>query len=141
MTLLLLILLLFAYIYGAMTDYKRREIEDKVSIAIITISIIAIIILPSDSVLYIPFTERIAMLVVFFIASVIPAGVGGGDMKILMATGFCFGFAGSAFILILTAVGAAIIGIKKKVKAIPLASVMLLPTILLLSLSVIYEIN
>ena len=137
MTLILLALLLCAYFYGAVTDFKRREIEDKVSIAIMAISIIAIIILPSDSVLYIPLTERFVMLVVFFIASVIPAGVGGGDMKLLMATGFCFGFAGSAFILILTAVGAVIIGMTKKVKAVPLASVMLFPTILLLSFSIL----
>ncbi len=140
MTLPLLIALLCAYVYGAFTDYRRREIEDKVPIIIMVASIIAIFLLPEDSVLYIPLVERIIMMVSLGIVAFIPNGIGGGDMKLLMATGFCFGFAGTLFIMVLTAIGSILLRLIKKMKKVPMATVMLLPTIMLLLVTIKIEI-
>ncbi|HWQ77870.1 MAG TPA: A24 family peptidase, partial [Anaerovoracaceae bacterium] len=122
MTLLLMFLLFCAYFHGAVTDYRRREIEDKVPIAIMAVSIIAMVILPKDSALYIPLIERIVMLAVFGIMAFLPNDIGGGDIKLLMATGFCFGFAGSLFIMLLSAIEAVILRFSKNMKNVPLAS-------------------
>jgi Flp pilus assembly protein protease CpaA len=140
MTLFLLFVLLGAFIYGAYTDYKRREIENIVPIIIMAVSVIAIFLLPENSVLYIPTKERTIMLAVLGVISFIPNGIGGGDMKLLMATGFCFGFTGSLFILLLAAVESVALRQIKKMKQVPLASVMLLPAAALLLLSIQYEI-
>lgn len=101
-------------------DYRKRIIPDWTWIAIFLIGSISVFLLP-----YPTLTQRtIGFLlpgVTLFYLAMKYGGVGGGDIKLTAALGFCFGLYGLAVILFFALVPACLYAKVTKQKSVPLA--------------------
>ena len=115
--------LLFAFllVYAAISDIKRREVDDWVWVSILIVSLIG----SGGS-----FLGAVITALPFFIPALLKGGIGGGDVKLMLACGAMLGVWGgliqTVLALTLAAVFAIGILIKKgftacKKTAIPLA--------------------
>lgn len=107
-------------LWAAITDFRKRIIPDWTWIAILLIGATSAFQLP-----YPTLFERIAGfllpgLCLFFLA-VKFGGVGGGDIKLTVAMGFCFGLYSLAAILFFALVPACIYAKATKQRSVPLA--------------------
>lgn len=107
-------------LWAAVTDFRKRIIPDWTWIVIILIGAASAFQLP-----YPTLFERIAGFLLpgislFFLAMKY-GGVGGGDIKLTAAMGFCFGLYGFAAILFFALVPACIYVKATKQKSVPLA--------------------
>lgn len=107
-------------LWAAVTDFRKRIIPDWTWIVIILIGAASAFQLP-----YPTLFERIAGFLLpgislFFLAMKY-GGVGGGDIKLTAAMGFCFGLYGFAAILFFALVPACIYVKATKQKNVPLA--------------------
>lgn len=117
-------------ICAAVTDWNKRIIPDWTWIAILMVGLAAAVISESISrdveyILYIPLPERVAGLlfpaVSFLIIAFKWGGVGGGDIKLTAALGFCFGLYGLTAILFFSVITACIYARATRQKSVPLA--------------------
>lgn len=117
---LLLLLCAIPLLWAAVTDYRKRTIPDWTWIIILLIGIVSAFLFPLP-VLY----ERIAGFLLsglcLLLLAVKYGGVGGGDIKMTAAMGFCFGLSGLAVILFFALISAGIYTVTTKQKSIPLA--------------------
>lgn len=108
-------------VWAAMTDLKKRIIPDWTWIAILLIGIASAFLLPSPA-LY----ERIAGFLLPGLCLLLLAmrygGIGGGDIKLTAAAGFCFGLNALAFMLFFALIPACIYAVATRQKSIPLAT-------------------
>ncbi len=109
-------------LWAAITDFKKRIIPDWTWIAIILTGGISAFLLKTP---YPPLFERIMGfllpgLCLFFLA-VNFGGIGGGDIKLTAAMGFCFGLYSLAVILFIALLPACIYAKATKQKSVPLA--------------------
>lgn len=117
-------------ICAAITDWKKRIIPDWTWIAILMVGLACAVISEGISwdveyILYIPLPERVAGLlfpaVSFLIIAFKWGGVGGGDIKLTAAMGFCFGLYGLTAILFFAVIPACVYAGATKQKSVPLA--------------------
>ena len=107
-------------LWAAVMDYRKRIIPDWTWIAILLIGAASAFLLPYPALL-----ERIVGfllpgLCLFFLAAK-SEGVGGGDIKLTAAMGFCFGLYSLAVILFIALLPACIYAKATKQKSVPLA--------------------
>jgi len=107
-------------LWAAVMDCRKRIIPDWTWIAILLIGLISAFLLPSPA-LY----ERIAGfllpgLCLLFLAMRY-GGVGGGDIKLTAAAGFCFGLTALAAILFFALPPACVYGLATRQRSVPLA--------------------
>lgn len=109
-------------LWAAITDYRKRIISDWTWIALLLIGGVSASFF---NVPYISLLERILGLLLpgmsLLILAVKYGGIGGGDVKLTAAMGFCFGLYGLAFILFFALIPAWIYASTTKQKSIPLA--------------------
>ena len=109
-------------ICAAITDMKKRIIPDWTWIAILLIGGVSAFFFKTP---YLPLFDRIVGFL-FPAASLIfiaikYVGVGGGDIKLIAAMGFCFGMFGIAAILLFAAIPTCIYSFVTKQRSVPLA--------------------
>ena len=109
-------------LWAAVTDFRKRIIPDWTWIAILLIGGVSVFMLKTP---YPTLFERIAGFLLpgisLFLLAIKYGGVGGGDIKLTAAMGFCFGLYGFAVILFFALVPACIYAKVTKQKSIPLA--------------------
>ena len=107
-------------VWAAVTDLRKRVIPDWTWIAVILIGAASAFLLP-----YPALPERIAGLLLpglcLFFLAVKFGGVGGGDIKLTAALGFCFGLYSLAAILFFALPPACIYAKATRQKSVPLA--------------------
>lgn len=107
-------------VWAAITDFRKRIIPDWTWIAILLIGGTSAFLLPYPTLL-----ERIAGFLLpglcLFLLAVKYGGVGGGDIKLTAAMGFCFGLYSLAAILFFALIPACIYAKATKQKSVPLA--------------------
>jgi leader peptidase (prepilin peptidase)/N-methyltransferase len=107
-------------VWAAITDFRKRIIPDWTWIAILLIGGTSAFLLPYPTLL-----ERIAGFLLpgisLFLLAMKYGGVGGGDIKLTAAMGFCFGLYSLAAILFFALVPACIYAKVTKQKSVPLA--------------------
>ena len=107
-------------LWAGVTDYQRRIIPDWTWIAILLIGLVSAFLLPAPA-LY----ERIAGLLLpglcLLLLAVRYGGIGGGDIKLTAASGFCFGLNALAFILFFALIPACIYAVATRQRSVPLA--------------------
>lgn len=107
-------------IWAAITDFRTRIIPDWTWIVILLIGIVSAFLLPSPV-----FYERLAGLLIPGICLLLLAmkygGVGGGDIKLTAAIGFCFGLNTLAAILFFALIPACIYAKATRQRSVPLA--------------------
>ena len=107
-------------IYGAIIDYKRREIPDIVPIVIVLCGLSLDL-----SVVYGIVWLTIMMLGLWLVSKLTETDIPGGDVKLLCALSFTCGLAETAIILTLTALGALLVSViihRKILRKIPLCT-------------------
>ncbi len=108
-------------VWAAITDYRKRIIPDWTWIVILLTGIVSIFLLPVPA-LY----ERIAGFLLpgacLLILAIKYGGVGGGDIKLTAAIGFCLGLYSLAAILFFALLPACIYAKATKQKSIALAT-------------------
>jgi leader peptidase (prepilin peptidase)/N-methyltransferase len=109
-------------LWAAVTDFRKRIIPDWTWIAILLIGGVSAFMLKTP---HPPLFERIAGFMLpgisLFLLAMKYGGVGGGDIKLTAAMGFCFGLYGLAAILFFALIPACIYTKVTKQKSIPLA--------------------
>ena len=109
-------------LWAAVSDYRKRIIPDWTWIAVLLIGGVSAFLFITP---YIPLLERILGLllpgVTLLFLAVKYGGVGGGDIKLTAAMGFCFGLCGLAAILFFALLPAWIYAKATKQKSVPLA--------------------
>jgi leader peptidase (prepilin peptidase)/N-methyltransferase len=108
-------------VWAAVTDYRKRIIPDWTWIVLLLIGIASAFLLP-----YPTLVQRIAGfllpgLCLFFLAMKY-GGVGGGDIKLIAAIGFCFGLNALAVILFAALLPACIYAKATRQRSVPLAT-------------------
>lgn len=109
-------------IWAAITDFRKRIIPDWTWIAVLLIGGVSAFLF---NIPYIPLLERIlgfmlpGVSLLFF--AVKYGGVGGGDIKLTAAMGFCFGLYGIVAILFFALLPACIYAKATRQKSVPLA--------------------
>lgn len=107
-------------LWAAVTDYQRRIIPDWTWIAILLIGLVSAFLLPVPA-----FYTRIVGLLLpgicLLLLAVRYGGIGGGDIKLTAALGFCFGLNALAFILFFALIPACIYAVATRQKSVPLA--------------------
>lgn len=107
-------------LWAAVTDFRKRIIPDWTWIAILLIGGVSAFMLPYPTLL-----ERIAGFLLpglcLFLLAMKYGGVGGGDIKLTAAMGFCFGLYSLATILFFALIPACIYVKATKQKSVPLA--------------------
>ena len=107
-------------LWAAVTDYRKRIIPNWTWIVLLMIGLVSAFLLPAPA-LY----ERIAGLLLpglcLLLLAVRYGGIGGGDIKLTAASGFCFGLNALAFILFLALIPACIYAAATRQRSIPLA--------------------
>ena len=107
-------------IYGAIIDYKRREIPDIVPIVIVLCGLSLDL-----SIVYGIVWLTIMMLGLWSVSKLTETDIPGGDVKLLCALSFTCGLAETAIILTLTALGALLVSMiihRKILRKIPLCT-------------------
>jgi len=117
---MIILLCLVPILWAAATDFRKRIIPDWTWIAIFLIGGASAFLLP-----YPTLAQRIAGfllpgLCLFFLAMKY-GGVGGGDIKLTAAMGFCFGLVGLAVILFFALLPAGVYAKATRQKSVPLA--------------------
>lgn len=106
--------------WAAVTDYQKRVIPDWTWISVFLIGLASAFLLPAPA-LY----EQIAGLLLPGICLLLLAikygGVGGGDIKLTAAAGFCLGLNALAFILFFALIPACIYAAATRQRSVPLA--------------------
>ena len=109
-------------LWAAVTDFRKRIIPDWTWIAILLIGGVSAFLLKTP---YPPLLERIAGFLLpglsLFLLAMKYGGVGGGDIKLTAAMGFCFGLYSLAAILFFALIPACIYAKVTKQKSVPLA--------------------
>lgn len=109
-------------LWAAISDYRRRIIPDWTWIAVLLIGGVSALLF---NIPYIPLTDRILGFLLPGVSLLFLAikygGVGGGDIKLTAAMGFCFGLYGITAILFFALVPACVYGKVNRQKSIPLA--------------------
>ena len=109
-------------LWAAVTDFRKRIIPDWTWIAILLIGGVSAFMLKTP---HPPLFERIAGFLLpgisLFLLAMKYGGVGGGDIKLTAAMGFCFGLYSLAAILFFALVPAYIYTKVTKQKSVPLA--------------------
>jgi len=107
-------------LWAAITDYKKRIIPDWTWIVLLAIGFVSAFLFPAPNLI-----ERIAGLLIpgicLLLLAVKYSGVGGGDIKLTAAMGFCFGLYSLVFILFFSLLPALIYSKATKQRSIPLA--------------------
>ncbi|KPU43212.1 type 4 prepilin-like proteins leader peptide-processing enzyme [Oxobacter pfennigii] len=107
-------------LWAAIMDYQKRIIPDWTWIALVLIGFVSAFLLPAPA-LY----ERIAGLLLpgicLLLLAVRYGGIGGGDIKLTAATGFCFGLNALALILFFALIPACIYAAATRQRSVPLA--------------------
>ena len=107
-------------LWAAVTDYRERMIPDWTWIALVLIGLVSAFLLPAPA-LY----ERIAGLLLpglcLLLLAVRYGGIGGGDIKLTAATGFCFGLNALALMLFFALIPACIYAAATRQRSVPLA--------------------
>lgn len=108
-------------VWAAITDYRKRIIPDWTWIVILLTGIVSVFLSPVPA-LY----ERIVGFLLpgacLLLLAMKYGGVGGGDIKLTAAMGFCFGLYSLAVILFFAVLPACIYAKAAKQKSIPLAT-------------------
>lgn len=109
-------------LWAAISDYRRRIIPDWTWIAVLLIGGVSAFLFNTP---YIPLIDRILGFLLpgvsLLFLAVKYGGVGGGDIKLTAAMGFCFGLYGITAILFFALVPACVYGKVTGQKSIPLA--------------------
>lgn len=96
--------------YGAVTDYKRREIPDIVPIVLLLTGLVS-----GWDFIFLRVAGLLLTALLFMVsAKVSKSGLPGGDFKLISALAFSAGIPILLFTLLLTSLGAAFVGIVKK---------------------------
>jgi len=118
----ILLLYIIPLVCAAIADWKKRSIPDWTWIVILLIGGVSAFLFNTP---YLLLSHRITGFLLPGICLLILAirygGVGGGDIKLTAAMGFCFGICGLAFILFFALIPAWIYASTTKQKSIPLA--------------------
>lgn len=118
----MMILCTVPMICAAITDMKKRIIPDWTWIAVLLAGCISTIFFEIP---YLSLPERMLGLVLpglsLLIIAVKCGGVGGGDIKLTAAVGFCFGMPGLAAILFFAAIPAVSYSFVTRQRSVPLA--------------------
>ena len=123
-------------LWAAITDYKKRIIPDWTWIALLVIGVITAFLFPFPNLV-----ERIAGLLIpglcLLILAVKHGGVGGGDIKLTAAMGFCFGLCSLVFILFFSLLPALIYSKATKQRSIPLAVLLCIGFLIYAGISIV----
>lgn len=123
-------------LWAAITDFKKRIIPDWTWIVILLIGCVSAFFFKT---LYLTLFDRIAGLLLPGVSLIIIAvkcgGIGGGDIKLTVAMGFCFGLYSLAAIIFFAVIPACIYAKAIKKKSIPLAVFLSLGYFFYISLS------
>ena len=115
-----ILLCIVPILWAAATDFRKRIIPDWTWIAILLIGGASAFLLP-----YPTLAQRIAGFllpgVCLFLLAMKYGGVGGGDIKLTAAMGFCFGLDGLAVILFFALLPAGLYAKATRQKSVPLA--------------------
>lgn len=107
-------------LWAAITDHRKRIIPDWTWIVLLIVGIISAFLLPTPNLI-----ERIAGLLIpglcLLLLAIKYGGVGGGDIKLTAAMGFCFGLYSLVFILFFALLPACIYAKATRQRSIPLA--------------------
>ena len=107
-------------LWAAITDFKKRIIPDWTWIAIVLFGGISAFLFP-----YPALSERIVGFILpgicLFILAIKYGGVGGGDIKLTSAMGFCFGLYGLSAILFFALLPAYLYAKVTRQRSVPLA--------------------
>lgn len=108
-------------VWAAITDYRKRIIPDWTWIVLLLIGIASAFLLPHPAPV-----QRIAGFLLpglcLFLLAMRYDGVGGGDIKLTAAMGFCFGLNTLAIILFFALLPACIYARAKRQRSVPLAT-------------------
>ena len=120
--LMIMIFCAIPIMYAAITDWKRRIIPDWTWITVLLIGAISIFL---PEIMYVPLFERVTGLLLpaasMMIIAIKCGGIGGGDIKMMAAMGFCFGIYGLIEMLLFAVISACIYSIVTKQRSVPLA--------------------
>lgn len=118
----MMILCAIPMICAAVTDMKKRIIPDWTWIAVLFIGGVSAFFFENS---YISLSDRIWGIVLpglsLLTIAVKWGGVGGGDIKLMAAMGFCFGIHGLLLILLFAAISACVYSFVTKQRSVPLA--------------------
>ena len=116
----MLLLCAVPLLWAAITDFRKRIIPDWTWIVIILIGSVSAFLFP-----YPTLAQRIAGFLLpgicLFLLAIKYGGVGGGDIKLTAAIGFCFGLNALAFILFFALFPACIYARATRQRSVPLA--------------------
>lgn len=116
----MLLLCAVPLLWAAITDFRKRIIPDWTWIVIILIGSVSAFLFP-----YPTLAQRIAGFLLpgicLFLLAIKYGGVGGGDIKLTAAMGFCFGLNALAFILFFALFPACIYARATRQRSVPLA--------------------
>lgn len=107
-------------VWAAVIDYRKRIIPDWTWIATFLIGSISVFLLPYPTLVQRTIGFLLPGITLFYLAMKY-GGVGGGDIKLTSALGFCFGLYGLAVILFFALVPACLYAKVTKQKSVPLA--------------------
>ncbi len=125
---MLLMICTIPLVCAAVTDWKKRIIPDWTWIVVLIMGIITDFINENinEVILNVSLIDKIAGLLIpaisLFVIALKFGGIGGGDIKLTAAMGFCFGLYGLVFILFFAVVPACVYAGVKKQRSIPLAT-------------------
>ncbi len=109
-------------VWAAITDFKKRIIPDWTWITILLIGGVSAFFFKTP---YLLLFDRIAGFLLpaasLLIIAIKYGGVGGGDIKLVSALGFCFGIYGLMAILLFAVIPACIYSVVTKQRNVPLA--------------------
>ena len=117
---MLVLLCAVPLLWAAITDLKKRIIPDWTWIAILLIGIASVFLLPVPA-LHERITGFLLPGLCLLLLAMRYGGVGGGDIKLTAAMGFCFGLNVLAVILFFALIPACIYGLATRQRSIPLA--------------------
>ncbi len=127
---MLLLICTIPLICAAITDWRKRIIPDWTWIVIFIMGIVTAVINEyTDEVIFnVSLTDKIAGFLIPTVTLFVIAlkfggnGIGGGDIKLTAAMGFCFGLYGLVFILFFAVIPACVYAGVKKQRNIPLGT-------------------
>lgn len=107
-------------LWAAVTDYRERIIPDWTWITLVLVGLVSAFLLPAPA-LYERITGLLLPGICLLLLAMRYGGIGGGDIKLTAATGFCFGLNALAPILFFALIPACIYAAATRQRSVPLA--------------------
>jgi len=113
---------LVLYVIAGVTDLRKRIIPDYVPLLLLLIGLVRIIIFYQPYLLFLSSVGLVVPSIIILIGHKKGGKVGGGDLKIVAASGFLFGIIDLCFILLVALISGGVYYAVKRASIIPLGA-------------------